>query len=207
MTMASVIALPRIVADVTANGFPSDKSSRVTDAAEKYADPRFKPSTLEADPENSYPGLRLVAKGVTLSELVGQPHAWWSNSWRSMLGAYGYMDVWTPLKLYWLLAVGWIGVGVSLAIWGTARRDRFAFFAVVCVGASLVVLSSLMHSWINDFQPQGRYLLPAVAIMAMFIASQPGLLRTRLFALSIVICYLGSLLSFIGVALPALAVR
>lgn len=205
--LAVVVASPRIAADIAVNGTSTQKSVRMSIAAERHAGPRFKPSTLATNPSASYPGLKLAAKGVTFSQVMGQPYGWAATSWRSMLGVYGYMSIFAPALLYWLLGAGVLMLCFSMVGWALARAEARRDLVVAAAGIALVALSSIVHSWANDFQPQGRYLFPGLAIIAAYLLSQPAILRTRWASFAVALCFVGSVLSFVGVALPALAGR
>jgi hypothetical protein len=205
--LALIVALPRVVADVAVNGGPAQKAERMSIAAEHYAGPLFKPSVVATNLSASYPGIHLAAKGVTFSQVMGQPYEWATISWRSMLGVYGYMSIFAPPVLYWLLSAGMIVLCLGLVWWALTHMEGRLGLAVAGAGIVLVVLSSVVHSWVNVFQPQGRYLLPGLAIIAIYLLSQPGLLRTRWVAFGVALCFVGSVLSFASVALPALAGR
>lgn len=205
--LAVVVASPRIAQDIAVNGTSAQKSVRMSAVAEQYADPRFKPSTLVTNPSASFPGLGLAAKGVTFTQIMGQPYGWAANSWRSMLGVYGYVNIFAPPLLYWLLGAGVLMLCFSMVGWALARAEARRDLVVAVAGIALVALSSIVHSWANDFQAQGRYLFPGVAIVAAYLLSQPGILRTRWASFAVALCFVGSVLSFVGVALPALAGR
>lgn len=205
--VAAAIAFPRVWLDKSANGSSAEKAEKMLVAAEKYGEVRFKPSTLENDPASSYPGRNLAAKGVGLSQVLGKPYDWTIQSWRSSLGVYGYMNAFAPEWLYLL-----ISVGLLLCLAGAARhavRDssfRLDLYVVGCVGA-LVMLSSVVHSWAYDFQPQGRYLMPIAALLSALAMAHPLLLRSRLVTTGVAISYLGSLFSFLFYAIPVLTSR
>jgi hypothetical protein len=201
--LAITVALPRVVADVVANGGAAEKSQRMIAAAERHAGPLFKPSVVENNLAESYPGIRLAARGVPFSKIMGQPYAWTLNSWRSMLGVYGYMNVFPPSILYWLLSGGLLMLTISMVAWARKRTDAQRALMVAVAGIALVALSSIVHSWANAFQAQGRYLFPALVIAGIYLLSQPGLLRTRLASMGVALCFVVSVLSFAS-ALPAL---
>lgn len=205
--LALVVAVPRVVVDIVVNGTPTQKAVRMSIAAERHAGLRFKPSTLETNLPASSPGLSLAAKGTTLSQVMGQPYDWAANSWRSLLGVYGYMNIFASPLLYWLLGAGVLMLCFSMVTWAFTRAQARRDLIVAVVGIALVTLSSIVHSWANDFQPQGRYLFPSLAIIAAYLLSQPAILRTRLASFGVALCFVGSVLSFVSVALPALAGR
>ncbi len=207
IAMAVAVAAPRIWLDRDVNGDSAAKAAKVLAAAEQHGEVRFKPSTLKNDPASSYPGRNLAAKGVSLGQVLGEPYNWTTQSWRSSLGVYGYMNAFAPDWLYLL-----ISAGMMLCFAGVARlalRDRDFRVDLCMVGCAsiLVLLSSLIHSWAYDFQPQGRYLMPIAALIAALALAHPVSSRSRLIGTGIAISYLGSVLSFLFFAIPVLASR
>jgi Predicted membrane protein (DUF2142) len=203
--LASLVALPRIVVDVSENGWPAQKSLQMSMAAENFAEPPFKPSTLRTNPDASYPGLYLASKGTTLGQIVGEPHEWLAISWYSMLGMYGYMSIAAPPFLYSLLSFGMLVLSFAFLRWAFTHPEARVNLVVAVVGVALVALASVLNSWASDFQAQGRYLLPSFPIAAAYLLSQPALASSRLVSGGASVCFLGSVFSFVGVALPALA--
>ena len=205
--LALAVALPRVIVDIAINGSPGAKSIRMSAVAEERAQLPFKPSTVASNPQSSYPGLALAAKGVTLSEVVGTPYEWFASSWRSFLGVYGYMSVYAPPILYSFLAAAFTSLCFCMAIWAFVHPGARAAFGVAVAGTGLVILGSIVQSWANDLQGQGRYLFPVLAMMAAYLQSQPELSRSRFVAVSISACFCGSTMSFLTVALPAFVNR
>ena len=206
-TLAAAIAFPRVLLDRDVNGSSAEKTAKVLAAAEEHGELRFKPSTLANNPAASYPGRNLAAKGVTIGQIFGHPYDWLYQSWRSSMGVYGYMNAFAPDVLYWLVSVGLL-LCLAGAVRhgfreGVFRRDAF----VACCVASLVVLSSIVHSWAYDFQPQGRYLMPIAALLAALALAHPVLLRSRMMSAGLAVSYLASLFSFLFFAIPILASR
>ncbi|MBX7135424.1 MAG: DUF2142 domain-containing protein [Fimbriimonadaceae bacterium] len=90
---------------------------------------------------------------------------WWTL--RSFFGAFGYMDVFLPEKLYRfltaafvLLAIGWV-----LSLKGEDKAIR----AVHWIGATFLVIVLLQFVQFNltYFQGQARYLYPAFVVIAL----------------------------------------
>ncbi len=205
--LAAGVATPRVVADIATNGGPLQKSQRMSAAAEEYAQTQFKPSTLVADLSASYPGLKPAAKGTSFWQIVGPPNEWSTSSWYSLLGVYGYMSIFAPQLLYALLSTAILLLCVSMATWAFRHANARTELSILVSGATLVVLNSILQSWANDFQPQGRYLFPALVMIAAYLQSQPELSKSYAFRIGVAACFAGSVLSFATVALPALAGR
>ena len=101
---------------------------RMSAVAEERAQLPFKPSTVASNPQGSYPGLALAAKGVTLSEIVGTPYEWFASSWRSFFGVYGYMSVFGPPILYSFLAAAFTSLWFGMAVWAFVHPGARAAF-------------------------------------------------------------------------------
>lgn len=202
--LALLLAAPRVWLDNNVNGNGQQKTESMKQVAERYADVRFKPSTFEKNPQSSYPGLYLAAKGATLPQVIGQPYGWFQQTWRSVLGVYGYMNIFAPQALYFLMALGWgiVLLSIFIASWADPAARKYLW--LVTGGTLLVAISSITHSWANDFQPQGRYLFPAFAMLAAYLAAFPAVLRTRLARFGIALSFAGAIISMITVAMPAL---
>jgi len=197
------LAAPRLVWDIHQNGPPASKRATIAQIQEQRAQPQFKSSVIEHG--GGYYGLSLIRKGVSLPQVVGAPWHWLANSVRSAFGVYGYMSIFAPTWVYGLLLANFALLG-GLALWALFRHcpEAAAPQAVVVLGgAVLVCLASLLHSWVNDFQAQGRYLFPAAALFALpLVAAGPALPR-RLFRACVLIGGVGSALAFAFVAIAA----
>lgn len=81
---------------------------------------------------------------------------WYISSAKSFYGVLGWMDFFLPTVHYLIGAaiVGWI------LLHGLSRRD----YAVIGTAFGINLLASLWFSISYDFQPQGRYLFPALAV-------------------------------------------
>ncbi|MFZ5426845.1 MAG: DUF2142 domain-containing protein [Thermodesulfobacteriota bacterium] len=141
----------------------------VAKVAEKMAAPEFKPSAAEKG--EGFWGSRMRSRGVTLTEMFTGEWKWHVFTLRSALGKYGAMDIEAPLLFYrWFGRAGALFlllVGIPLAMRGWDARAGLCLwlaFAVLTVG------QSLWHSWNNDFQAQGRYLFPILAMTGCLLA-------------------------------------
>ena len=154
--------------------------------------PGWKPSNL------TYPGFRLAARGFPFETVWRNPE-WYASSLASLYGKFGHMTVQLPALHY--RAMGLLfGFFVALTYWFGVRRRRTLSAAVklalwmapVFVGAN--VLASLYNSWTYDFQPQGRYLFPALMPLALMLAGafpyEPRWSRTLRIASWVAACLL-----------------
>jgi hypothetical protein len=140
-----------------------------TQNAEKYAVNEYKPSAQEAGTQ--FWGLRMREQGLTYPQLfsIWTWHIW---SFRTSFGVYDYMKIYAPLLyyryigyLFWTLAGA---LALSLVLHG--GRGGLSALVVFVLFAGLTVFQSTWHSWVNDFQAQGRYLFPIGAMAGLVLA-------------------------------------
>ena len=200
-----VIAVPRVGQDIWVNGSPETKSAKMLAVAETHAGAEFKPSVIAQD--NGYATLHLARKGAGLSQILFEPHEWGKISVVSAFGVYGYMNIFASMGLYWLLFVSvFLLVGIALLALLHAAPAHAGRLLIVAAGiCGLIAFSSLMHSWTNDFQAQGRYLLPMAGMFALVLGHAADKLPERIFKVLVLAALALSISSFAGVALPALA--
>jgi hypothetical protein len=127
----------------------------------------FKPSNP------TYPGFRLAARDVSFAAIWLNPN-WYLDSAASFYGKFGYLTVALPPLHY-----QWIGglalFFVALSYWfAYTRRSLLSNFTKLALVASplflaISVLASLYSSWTYDYQPQGRYLFPALIPLALML--------------------------------------
>lgn len=205
--LVALVALPRLIIDYSINGGAAEKAEMLAAATEDHARKSFKPSTIKSDLPNAHPGLRMAARGVSLSQLLWQRHSWVEDSWRSFFGVYGYMDVFVPAATYWLLSAGLLVFLVMLVSSMVGDPASRGVLLIVASALPLTVLSSLSLSWFYGYQPQGRYLLPVIPIAAaLLISSRADSRRTRAMSVVVIACFVISVYSFVS-AMPSLVQR
>ena len=160
------IAAPRHLWDWWQNGSSATKAAAMLEVAERTAGDGFKPSQV-LSPERR-PEIALVRNGVGLWNLVGE-RQWAKLSLHSAYGYYGFMSMpapfWTALALFGLNLL-LFGLG-GFALRAALPVQWLPLIIVSVGGAALVVESSLIHSWVNAYNPQGRYLFPAFVLLAL----------------------------------------
>ena len=89
-------------------------------------------------------------------------------------------------------------------MYGWTSRWKQAIGPIVFVAAALV-LASFLHSWVYDFQPQGRYVLGILVMMVpFFLRTGESPLARRIFTTAALVLFLLSAASFTRIALPHL---
>lgn len=187
----------RLGADYTVNG--SDREEKLAVLREKIADPLYKPST-KLDEKHIF--LSRKERGATLEELVIKDR-WFERSFRSSFGVFGYFTI-SAANMYYDL-VRWTGAGLLVFLFGSiAIRGGLSGNALSLVMLALsaaLIGASLHHSWVFDFQPQGRYLFPIVPMLGMLCGMRYEIVNKQVLFLGVGLMYLLGLYGFIFEAL------
>lgn len=140
-----------------------------TQNAEKYAREDYKPSAQEAGTQ--FWGLRMRDQGLTYPQLftIWTWHIW---SFRTSFGVYDYMKIYAPFIYYRYMGyLLWTLMAVlCLALVIRGGPGGIAGVLVFLTFAALTIFQSTWHSWISDFQAQGRYLFPIGGMAGMMLA-------------------------------------
>ncbi|GAB6039097.1 hypothetical protein JCM15519_36560 [Fundidesulfovibrio butyratiphilus] len=152
----------------------------VAKLAEKLAAEDFKPSKQVTG--EAYWGLNMRGRGVSATEMFTKCWAWHIFTFRTAFGVYDYMKIPAPFIFYryvgWLFW-GFVGVlGLGLVFFG-GKKARIMALMLAAFGAA-TVFQSFWHSWTADFQAQGRYLFPILAMLGCALAvCRQELVRVR----------------------------
>lgn len=120
-------------------------------------------------------------QGATLTQLIFEDPIWSKWTFRSFFGVFGYMSLFLDYRIYLairlVLTVAGAGLLIALyksiaahgrGVWASGASWAWLVLVVVLIGA---ILASAWTSLYNDFQPQGRYLYPAL-VPALLLATQ-----------------------------------
>lgn len=178
------------------------KENRLLAYQEEIAEPAFKPSMIERDLGSTHPGFRLKDKGTSYSDLFFKLR-WHEITFKSFVGVYGYMNIFAADAYYRLMALLYAAICVYLIgmIVVRRRRDELARTIVVLTGAGISIFISSYLSWSYAFQAQGRYLLPVLPMVGVFlygVRNMPGKGVLKGFVL---VCFLLSAYSFVFVGI------
>jgi len=196
--VALLFYLPIYGYDQYVNDF--NKDEKIFNTMERYAGSQFKPSSLQNDPSSSYGGLHLRNKGVSLRKLFLESSDWRNLSFESFFGIYGYMNLVSDKDYYravtYALGVFSLLIFFYAAFTLSVRDMIFSLFVLLFAG--LAVGQSVYHSWINDYQPQGRYLFLILPMFMVGLARLPALsFRTRIMPLFGLVFFILSVWSFL----------
>lgn len=164
---------------------------------ELYAQEEYKPSVKKS----------LQEQGVSLEEML-KPESeggmeWVRTTYRSTIGYFGYLKYPLGIDIYSihkrLLLLGALGCICSLLFsagtvlkrirTGDGRsaekkeKDRCFLLLQISLGCCIIipVLLSLVYSYTDDFQPQGRYIMPLILPLMYFAAAGTQRVVTLLF--------------------------
>jgi ABC-type multidrug transport system fused ATPase/permease subunit len=135
--------------------------------------PEFKKQHIIATGKNPY-NLFLKDTGAPYFELFTE-HPWLETSFVSSFGVYGYMNILAPMLFY--VISSFVGVGLTFIFLSVSAFRASSRFRIVVAyfffSAFLVLIQSTMYSWLYAFQPQGRYLLAIIPMLAVVLALNP----------------------------------
>jgi len=188
-------------ADYAVNGL--DKNAKLLQCRERFATPMYNPKT-PLHKKHMY--LQMKERGTTLRQFLDLDR-WGEKSFRSSFGVYGYTSISASFAYYdvvrfvgllvlavftgiLLLRGGWPGISLLLITAGTALG---------------LVVMALYHAWTVDFQAQGRYFIPIVAMLSVLISQTERCFRHSLFQLLVLVMFLLSAYNFIYVGLYEIA--
>ncbi|CAK8712101.1 DUF2142 domain-containing protein [Candidatus Electronema halotolerans] len=184
------------ITDVWVNDFK--KGELELAVREQRAEYMYKPSTPLA---KKHPYLQLCDRGKTLRQML-EVDRWGENSFRTAFGVYGYTQYSAPFAYYDYVRV--IGLLLLLVLAIALLRAGLPGLSLLglAAGWSLFFLAVLIyHAWTEDFQAQGRYLLPMLPMLAMLYYHCQRVLSRPLFYSVFVLLFLLSVYNFIFIGL------
>jgi len=154
----------RIYYDILING--TNKSELIELKANNLGSEGYRPMDFDIKSSKRAVSTHLRSKGIKLTELF-TIFDWHELSYESFFGKYGYMTISSSqftYNFYFLF---------SILLFSFLFYPLFIKFnikniliLVLALGLMLLMISfSIMHSWMNDFQPQGKYLFPIIGIL------------------------------------------
>lgn len=168
-------------------------------AKEKYADYAYKPSTPLAQKNGC---LYLRDRGKPLKELLTLDR-WGEKTFRSAFGVYGYTQYTAPPLYYSMVRLAALLLLLLLLAPLALRGGLPGMTLVGIFGACACALVTVMlyKSWTMDFQPQGRYLLPLLPMLAVLHHHAQRLVPPLLFRSLLFLLFALSVYNFVTVGL------
>lgn len=184
-------------ADYLVNNF--DRQQKLEMAQEKYAREEFKPNTPI---EQKHSSLSMKDRGVSLREIVVNKRCL-QTIFNSSFGKYGYTSITASNGYYEFLLINVILmtvlVGSSIVMRGGLSTT--ILLGIVVFVSALLILTVVLRSWSIDFQPQGRYLLPVIGMIAVLLHHSHRIIPRSLFNLLLGSMYLSAVYNFVSVGL------
>lgn len=121
------------------------------------------------------PSLRQTpfARGVSLTYMLIDMK-WLSTSYRSFIGIFDYLSVELPRYYYTIyngiFITGFAGLLIIVIRIKTMSKKSVLFSALLVLSIPLTIGLSMYYSYFNDFQAQGRYLLPMLIPFMLLIS-------------------------------------
>lgn len=195
------IFLPRVAYDKLVIENPANKVSSAQAAVEIYAADGFKPS--QSANVDAYSALHIRESGMSyLTMLFGEERRWLGRSYISLVGVYGYFAISSSRYFYAAVAFAYLMIAVFLGYGAWRSPEVYArhSLALAVAFAVLAVLMSSLHSWTADFQPQGRYLFPAFAMLGVAMKDNRARMPTAVMAAA-ALAFVLAVYSFCGTGL------
>lgn len=195
------VYLPPVIYDQYINDF--NKNKKIGTFVEQHAAYPFKPSTIRNASDDSYPGLSLRWKGVSLQEIVLENSYWRNLSFYSFFGLYGYMNLYADSHYYEILFILLFGMILLIYFYAACTVDvkEGVALGIVMLFMILAIGQSTYASWAGDFQPQGRYIFPLIPIALVGLSRLPVVFQKRMIPCFNLILFMFSLTSFVFYAL------
>ena len=201
LLMLSLIAASlfgaRLAMDIAANGW--DSADIKAQMQERYAHAPYKPSA----PENEkHPMVNLKSQGYSLGYILVNAR-WFEKSFRSAFGVYGFSDF-AASKTYYDLVRSIVLLLLAALILATIQsrsRANLALLVILAICSGGMVAASIWVSWTNAFQPQGRYLLPALPMLSILYYHVRAYLIPNLLEWLSLILFLLAAYSFVFIGL------
>lgn len=178
-----------------------ERKSRIQEQVRIHADALYNPDTPL---EEQHPFLYMKKRGVSLAEMMAS--RWGERSFRTSVGEYGYTSVSGSYNYYRFMRCALMLLGAaalfSVFFWG-GWENRTLLFLTAGTGVSIIALS-FYHSWTMDYQAQGRYLLPLVGVLSVFVYQARRQLENIVVISLAGLIFSGAVYSFIFVGLAGI---
>ena len=176
-----LVSMPAILAEFHSqyvNNF--SKAELILKQIEQFASPTLSRKVISETGYNPHL-LNLRDFGVPLGDLLSSKYNWPAKTWRWFFGMYGYGTFTTPLFFALLNSLAAF-FSVSFVLCLKYFKTDTRYFLVGLYSLSFIfatIVQSLMHSWINGFQPQGKYIFAILPMLAVWLSLGPRMMLRR----------------------------
>ncbi|MDY6994371.1 MAG: hypothetical protein SVR94_17445, partial [Pseudomonadota bacterium] len=205
VVIALVTVMARSALHVAINGF--DYQAKLRAYQQQIAQVGYRHVTTTA--KSSLPNTcginspnALINQNVSYLELFTD-RQWHIISFASFVGLYGIMSIISPRDYYILMGILYAGFlsFLALSVLFSKKLKAISLMIISLSFVGLMIFISSYHSWTCDFQPQGRYWFPVMAILGLLIYQTQAYLNNILAHFFIISLFSLSAYSFIFVAL------
>lgn len=155
------------------------------------------------NPKDTNKFLNLRGEGFPLS-YVWKDLQWGHITFMSTFGVYGNMAIYNTIPFYQSIRLLLILFSICILYDLLCSRERdgsFLLLLMVIGCSAALIAASFLNSWIADYQPQGRYLLPIVPMAAFFLYTAHRRLLLGRISFFVLVLFLFSAYSFVFLGL------
>ncbi len=188
MCIGLLVPTARYALDIHANGF--DSPQKYQQKIEEKALTIYKPSTA---PEDRGIYLDMRSRGVSINQMMVN-FRWGAKSLLTAFGSFGFTQYNPGEAYYQLLKAVCLLLLITLAAsaFFNAPRQIGILFLVTAACALGLVGISMWASWTINYQPQGRYFAPILAMgSVLYFHLRPHLYRRCFYSLVAVLFAMG----------------
>jgi hypothetical protein len=184
-------------ADYKVNGF--DKDAKLLQCREDFAKPMYKPGTPL---EKKHIYLQMKERGTTLKHFLDIDR-WGEKSFRSSFGVYGYTSISASFAYYDFVRMAGVALLTFLTVLIVFRGGLpgITLMLLTATAAVSLIIVAMHHAWTVDFQAQGRYFLPVIAMFSVLVYQTRECLENSLLQLAVLVLFFLSSYNFIFVGL------
>ena len=195
-----IFAVRYLVTDYPYYGF--DKVGVIAEVTERQAEYGYRFST---PPMEAAYSMRFFEKGISLGELLTQ-YEFHKNLFRTFAGFFGSYAFGEANWYYYVMGVLYLLLIVRIIyrFWKYKDGKRWWDFAAVLFSCFVQYVLIVANSWLVDFQPQGRYLLPVLFFIAYLISRIDDVRKDKVLCGILVCTCLLSVFCFWHVGIPNL---
>ena len=117
--------------------------------------------------------------------------------YKSFVGLYGWMNYQSGIIYYRAIGIAYISFIVYIAKYFRNNRTSkaYAYITIGMIVFSFILV--LVRCWTQDFQPQGRYMFPAIPCVMYLVSQGKALYRRRTYGYLMQAIVLISMYSFV----------
>ncbi len=188
-------------ADYRVNGL--DRDAKLLQCRQDFAKPMYKPDTPLAK-KHIY--LQMKERGTTLKHFLDIDR-WGEKSFRSSVGVYGYTSISASFAYYDFVRIAGFVVLALMSILIIIRSGiaGISLLLLTIAASSSLIFMAMYHAWTVDFQAQGRYFLPIIAMLSVLVYQTKQCFQNSFLQLAVLVMFFLSAYNFIFIGLHDIA--